>query len=84
MQLERHAPSARAAPVADVLSTSVVGSYPQPGWLIDRERPGAVLVMGDDWAGKFDMFEDVCEVVYLPRTPAISTTALIEKSADGG
>ena len=38
-----------------------------------------VLVMGDDWAGRFDEFEDVCEVVYLPRTPAISTTALIEK-----
>jgi glycerol-3-phosphate cytidylyltransferase len=35
--------------------------------------------MGDDWAGKFDEFEDVCEVHYLPRTPAISTTALIEK-----
>ena len=28
-----------------------------------------VLVMGDDWAGKFDEFEDICEVVYLPRTP---------------
>lgn len=38
-----------------------------------------VLVMGDDWAGRFDEFRDVCEVVYLPRTPAISTTALIEK-----
>ncbi|GAB2884085.1 adenylyltransferase/cytidyltransferase family protein [Nocardioides pacificus] len=38
-----------------------------------------VLVMGDDWAGRFDEFEDICEVVYLPRTPAISTTALIEK-----
>ena len=38
-----------------------------------------VLVMGDDWAGKFDEFNDICEVVYLPRTPAISTTALIEK-----
>jgi glycerol-3-phosphate cytidylyltransferase len=38
-----------------------------------------VLVMGDDWEGKFDEFEDICEVVYLPRTPAISTTALIEK-----
>lgn len=38
-----------------------------------------VLVMGDDWAGRFDEFSDVCEVVYLPRTPAISTTALIEK-----
>lgn len=38
-----------------------------------------VLVMGDDWKGRFDHLSDVCEVVYLPRTPAISTTALIEK-----
>ncbi|HEX6516178.1 MAG TPA: adenylyltransferase/cytidyltransferase family protein [Nocardioidaceae bacterium] len=38
-----------------------------------------ILVMGDDWAGKFDELEDICEVHYLPRTPAISTTALIEK-----
>ncbi|MFT4263733.1 MAG: adenylyltransferase/cytidyltransferase family protein [Nocardioides sp.] len=38
-----------------------------------------VLVMGDDWAGRFDEFGDICDVVYLPRTPAISTTALIEK-----
>jgi choline-phosphate cytidylyltransferase len=44
------------------------------------EKYGAdVLVMGDDWAPRFDEFRDVCEVVYLPRTPAISTTALIEK-----
>jgi choline-phosphate cytidylyltransferase len=40
-----------------------------------------VLVMGDDWRGRFDEFQDICEVVYLPRTPAISTTALIEKIA---
>jgi glycerol-3-phosphate cytidylyltransferase len=38
-----------------------------------------VLVMGDDWQGRFDELSDICEVVYLPRTPAISTTALIEK-----
>jgi len=38
-----------------------------------------VLVMGDDWEGRFDEMKDICEVVYLPRTPAISTTALIEK-----
>jgi choline-phosphate cytidylyltransferase len=42
-----------------------------------------VLVMGDDWAGKFDEFGDICEVVYLSRTPAISTTALIEKISGG-
>lgn len=38
-----------------------------------------VLVMGDDWAGKFDEFSDICQVVYLPRTPSISTTTVIEK-----
>ena len=47
-------------------------------------RYGAdVLVMGDDWEGKFDELGDVCEVVYLPRTPAVSTTALIEKISTG-
>ena len=43
------------------------------------EHDAQVLVMGDDWAGKFDEFRDICRVEYLPRTPAISTTALIEK-----
>src|SRR4051794_37112358 len=38
-----------------------------------------VLGTGDDWAGRFDELGDICGVVYLPRTPAISTTALIEK-----
>jgi glycerol-3-phosphate cytidylyltransferase len=40
-----------------------------------------VLVMGDDWAGKFDDLADICKVVYLPRTPSVSTTAVIEKIA---
>ena len=45
-------------------------------------RYGAdVLVMGDDWQGRFDELNDVCRVEYLPRTPAISTTAVIEKIA---
>lgn len=43
------------------------------------EHRADVLVMGDDWAGRFDEFSDVCEVVYLPRTPAVSTTAVIER-----
>lgn len=47
------------------------------------EHHADVLVMGDDWAGKFDVFEDICEVRYLSRTPAISTTALIEKISSG-
>ena len=33
-----------------------------------------IFVMGDDWKGKFDFLSDICEVVYLPRTPDISTT----------
>ena len=35
-----------------------------------------VFVMGDDWKGKFDFLKDYCEVVYLPRTPEISTTQI--------
>ncbi|WP_347351695.1 adenylyltransferase/cytidyltransferase family protein [Intrasporangium sp.] len=42
------------------------------------EHEGSVLVMGDDWAGRFDWVSDVCEVIYLPRTPSVSTTGLIE------
>ena len=45
------------------------------------EHDAQVLVMGDDWAGKFDWVSDVCEVVYLPRTPSVSTTGLIEHIA---
>lgn len=45
-------------------------------YIIDTKAD--VLVMGDDWKGRFDEFKDICEVVYLPRTPSISTTELIE------
>lgn len=35
------------------------------------------FVIGDDWEGKFDFLkEEGCEVVYLPRTPEISTTQI--------
>ena len=34
------------------------------------------FVMGDDWKGKFDFLKDDCEVVYLPRTPEVSTTQI--------
>ncbi len=37
-----------------------------------------VLVMGDDWAGKFNEMQQYCEVIYLPRTPSISTSEIIE------
>jgi glycerol-3-phosphate cytidylyltransferase len=39
----------------------------------------SILAMGDDWAGKFDEFGDICRVIYFDRTPAVSTTAVIEK-----
>lgn len=35
-----------------------------------------VFVMGDDWKGNFDFLNDYCEVVYLSRTPEISTTKI--------
>ncbi len=38
-----------------------------------------ILVMGNDWEGKFDQFNTLCQVIYFARTPAISTTELIEK-----
>lgn len=37
-----------------------------------------VLVMGDDWEGKFDHLKNICDVIYLPRTPSVSTTEIIE------
>ena len=41
------------------------------------------FVMGDDWEGKFDFLkEEGVEVVYLPRTPEISTSQ-IKKDLNG-
>lgn len=34
------------------------------------------FVIGDDWTGKFDELKELCEVVYLERTPEISTTQI--------
>ena len=35
-----------------------------------------IFVMGNDWEGKFDFLKEKCEVIYLPRTPEISTTEI--------
>lgn len=52
--------------------------FPEYSW---DQKPGdirrysaAVFVMGDDWRGKFDFLQDLCEVTYLARTSNISTT----------
>ena len=36
------------------------------------------FVMGNDWEGKFDFLKEYCDVVYLERTPEISTTQIKE------
>lgn len=38
-----------------------------------------VFVMGDDWKGKFDFLKKYLEVVYLPKTPEISSTQVRNK-----
>lgn len=43
-----------------------------------KEYKADIFVIGDDWEGKFDFLKDYCEVVYLPRTPEISTTQIKE------
>ena len=35
-----------------------------------------VLVMGNDWTGKFDDLKSECRVIYLPRTDGVSTTQI--------
>ena len=54
---------------------------PECGW--DQKRKDVheyhvdTFVMGDDWKGQFDFLEEEgAEVVYLPRTPEISTTRI--------
>ena len=35
-----------------------------------------IFTMGNDWEGKFNDLTDICKVIYLPRTPNISTTKI--------
>ena len=44
-----------------------------------QKHKADILIMGDDWAGRFDIFKELCEVLYLPRTEGISTTQLIKE-----
>lgn len=37
------------------------------------------FVMGGDWMGKFDYLKEYCDVVYLERTPEVSTTMIKEQ-----
>lgn len=57
--------------------------FPESDWdqkTSDIKKYGiSCFVMGDDWKGKFDFLKDYCTVVYLPRTPDISTTDIKQK-----
>jgi glycerol-3-phosphate cytidylyltransferase len=63
-------------------------TFPETSWDQKRDditRLGAsVLGMGDDWRGRFDDLGDACEVVYLPRTPDVSSSFLRERLAPFG
>lgn len=54
--------------------------FPEERWEQKRDdiirEKATIFAMGDDWAGKFDEFSDVCQVVYIPRTEHISSTSL--------
>lgn len=41
-----------------------------------KEHSVDIFVMGDDWKSKFDDLKDICEVIYLERTPVISTSVI--------
>lgn len=53
---------------------------PENNW--DQKRQDIIkynvdyFVMGSDWEGKFDDLQDICRVIYLPRTQGISTTKI--------
>jgi glycerol-3-phosphate cytidylyltransferase len=42
------------------------------------------FVIGDDWEGKFDFLKTDCQVVYLSRTPGISTSHIKASLKDHG
>ena len=41
-----------------------------------QEFKADIFVMGDDWKGKFDFLKEYCQVVYLTRTPEISSSQI--------
>lgn len=53
---------------------------PEKNWeqkILDiKEFKIDIFIMGDDWKGKFDFLKNYCEVIYLSRTPEISTTQI--------
>lgn len=62
---------------------------PEENWAQKRtdihEYHVDTFVIGDDWEGKFDFLkEEGCDVVYLPRTPEISSSQMKEELGRAG
>ncbi len=76
----------RAAIVTAIRYVDAV--IPETCWLQKandiRELDIDVFVIGDDWKGKFDHLSSLCEVAYLPRTEAISTSRIKQSLFHGG
>lgn len=55
-------------------------AIPEENWdqkVGDIKKYGvSIFGMGHDWNGHFDFLKEHCDVVYLPRTDGISSTAL--------
>ena len=53
---------------------------PEKNWeqkASDIQKYGVdIMVMGSDWEGKFDVLSSLCKLVYLPRTPGISSSEI--------
>ncbi len=71
--LETRIANVRSCPWVD--QVIVEDHYGQKAEDIQRYHAD-ILAMGDDWLGKFDTLNSLCKVVYLPRTPNISSSLL--------
>lgn len=70
--------SERAEVVASIRYVDEV--FPENSWEQKRDDilkyNVSIFGIGDDWAGKFDDLNDICKVIYLPRTHGISSTKI--------
>ena len=61
--------------------------FPENSWEQKRDDiikyKADIFVIGDDWCGKFDDLSDLCRVIYLQRTPMISSTLIKQIMQDG-
>jgi glycerol-3-phosphate cytidylyltransferase len=74
--VERHNARVRSVAACPAVDRVIAeASWAQKRSDVQRYRID-LFVMGDDWAGAFDDLRRWCDVLYLPRTPDISSTQL--------